>query len=55
MPLINYFASPNGLYYTNEGSFNAIKDDGSVTRYSNISGAFVSSDSPNMRVYGYWF
>lgn len=55
MPLINMFASPNGLYYTNEGSFNAIKEDGSVTRFSNVSGAFVSADSPNIRFYGYWF
>ncbi|MDO6736415.1 DUF4302 domain-containing protein [Wenyingzhuangia sp. 2_MG-2023] len=55
LPFIEMFAGPNGLYYTNEGSFNAIKDDGSVTSYSNISGAFVSADSPNIRFYGYWF
>ncbi|WP_335967017.1 DUF4302 domain-containing protein [Galbibacter sp. PAP.153] len=49
-PLLNFFGSSEGLYYTSEGSF---KSSGS--NYSNSACTFTSAESPNIRLYGLWF
>ncbi len=48
-PLLNFFGSTKGLYYTEEGSFKT-----NTNRYSNLSGTLTSAESPNLRVYGLW-
>lgn len=50
MPLIDFFASSQGLLYTNEGAFR-----GSINSYSNAAGAFTSLDNESLRAYGLFF
>ncbi|KAA5826172.1 DUF4302 domain-containing protein [Algibacter amylolyticus] len=49
-PLMDFFSGPQGLLYTNEGSFSA-----SINSYLNASGSFTSLDTPSLRSYGYFF
>ncbi|XMO87370.1 DUF4302 domain-containing protein [Algibacter sp. AS12] len=49
-PLMDFFSGPQGLLYTNEGSFS-----GSINGYLNAAGAFTSLDNPSLRSYGYFF
>ena len=49
-PIIDFFGGPQGLLYTNEGTFN-----GSNASYSNAAGAFTSLDNKSLRAYGLFF
>ena len=49
-PMIDFFSGPQGLLYTNEGTF-----DGSINSYSNAAGAFTSLDNKALRAYGLFF
>lgn len=49
-PMIDFFGGPQGLLYTNEGTFN-----GSNASYSNAAGAFTSLDNKSLRAYGLFF
>lgn len=49
-PMIDFFSGPQGLLYTNEGTF-----DGSINSYSNAAGAFTSLDNKSLRAYGLFF
>lgn len=48
-PMVQFFASPEGLYYTDEGSF--ITDS---VAYGNSAATFTSLSEPNLRIYGLW-
>lgn len=49
-PMIDFLSGPQGLLYTNEGTFN-----GSINSYSNAAGAFTSLDNKSLRTYGLFF
>lgn len=48
-PMVDFFASSEGLYYTDEGSF--ITDSAA---YGNSAATFTSLSEPNLRIYGLW-
>lgn len=50
IPMLLFFNSQEGLYFTDEGSFSS-----DLFSYSNLSSTFTSADQPNLRVYGLWF
>lgn len=50
LPLIEFFGGPQGLIYTNEGTFS-----GSINSYTNAAGAFTSLDNESLRAYGLFF
>lgn len=50
IPLLQFFNSAEGLYFTDEGSFSS-----DLYSYSNLASTFTSADQPNLRVYGLWF
>ena len=50
MPLLEFFASENGLVVTLEGSFST-----NLLSYTNESGTFTSLDNPSQRVYVIYF
>lgn len=50
MPMIDFFSGPQGLLYTNEGTF-----DGSINSYTNSAGAFTNLDNKSLRAYGLFF
>jgi len=49
-PLLQFFNSSEGLYFTDEGSFTS-----SLFSYSNPASTFTSADQPNLRLYGLWY
>ncbi|WP_372757788.1 DUF4302 domain-containing protein [Mariniflexile sp.] len=49
-PLLQFFLSPDGMYFTDQGSFSS-----SLFSYSNLSSTFTSASQPNLRLYGLWF
>ncbi|XCF07056.1 DUF4302 domain-containing protein [Tamlana crocina] len=50
LPILIFFNSQEGLYFTDEGSFSS-----DLFSYSNLSSTFTSADQPNLRVYGLWY
>lgn len=50
LPMLIFFNSSEGMYFTDEGSFSS-----DTSSYSNLSSTFTSADQPNLRVYGLWY
>ncbi|PKV50464.1 uncharacterized protein DUF4302 [Aquimarina sp. MAR_2010_214] len=49
-PMLDFFASSDGLYFENHGSF---KTD--ISNFSNSSASFTSLEDPALRIYGLFF
>lgn len=50
VPLLQFFNSNQGLYFTDNGTFSS-----NTFAFSNSSSTFTSAQDPSLRVYGLWF
>lgn len=50
VPLLQFFNSNQGLYFTDNGAFSS-----TTSAFSNLSSTFTSAQDPSLRVYGLWF